>query len=137
MDADGSNIRQVTHDAYQDRRPAFSPDGKTIVFMSNRGKSPLGLYTVPVNGSKEPKKNFQDVWSARPFFSWMANRSFSLLMFVKKGAGWESVFPVKGTFVSREGIHRRICRIPSSGGTWEGAGNSGGPVTESWCISRS
>jgi Tol biopolymer transport system component/predicted Ser/Thr protein kinase len=34
---DGSERRALTHDAYRDRRPRFSPDGKRIAFYSNRG----------------------------------------------------------------------------------------------------
>ena len=37
MDTNGQNVRQVTFGMYQDQRPCFSPDGKTLVFVSNRG----------------------------------------------------------------------------------------------------
>ena len=46
MDADGSNLRQVTEGAFQDSRPAFSPDGTMIVFLSNRDGSNRQLYVV-------------------------------------------------------------------------------------------
>lgn len=46
MDADGSNIRRLTYTAGKDKRswfPDWSPDGKKIVFHSNRdGPSTLG-----------------------------------------------------------------------------------------------
>lgn len=54
MDPDGANKRQVTYGPYQDQRPCFSPDGKTIAFISNRGASFFGLWTVPSDGSAEP-----------------------------------------------------------------------------------
>ena len=34
--SDGSEVRQLTNDAARDRHPAWSPDGKTIYFYSNR-----------------------------------------------------------------------------------------------------
>ena len=35
MNSDGSELRQITFGNYQDQRPAFSPDSKTIVFVSD------------------------------------------------------------------------------------------------------
>ena len=36
MDADGTNVRQLTANEDYDYRPAWSPDGKQIVFISDR-----------------------------------------------------------------------------------------------------
>ena len=36
-DLDAKTVRQLTNDKYADLEPAFSPDGKTIVFASDRG----------------------------------------------------------------------------------------------------
>jgi TolB protein len=37
MNADGSGMVRVTRDRGDDSSPAWSPDGKRIVFSSNRG----------------------------------------------------------------------------------------------------
>jgi WD40 repeat protein len=37
VNADGTNLRQLTHDRYGDLQPQWSPDGKTIAFASDRG----------------------------------------------------------------------------------------------------
>jgi hypothetical protein len=37
VDADGQNFRQLTHDAYGDLQPQWSPDGKTVAFATDRG----------------------------------------------------------------------------------------------------
>src|SRR5215207_2098045 len=36
MRADGTNLRRLTFNSAEDRVPAFSPDGRHVVFMSNR-----------------------------------------------------------------------------------------------------
>jgi Tol biopolymer transport system component/DNA-binding winged helix-turn-helix (wHTH) protein len=47
---DGSGLRQLTEDAYIDRRPMWSPDGKRIAFHSNRGGK-FEIWTVRADGS--------------------------------------------------------------------------------------
>ena len=59
MDADGANVEQITKGAYQDERPCFSPDGKDITFVSDRLGKKSGLWTVPVDGSQEPRPLLQ------------------------------------------------------------------------------
>src|SRR5262245_8128730 len=47
MNGDGTNVRRLTNDSYGDCFPSISPDGKTIVFDSNR----LRTANEPVNTS--------------------------------------------------------------------------------------
>jgi Tol biopolymer transport system component len=47
---DGSGKRQLTDDAYIDRRPMWSPDGKLIAFHSNRGGK-FEIWTIRPDGS--------------------------------------------------------------------------------------
>jgi TolB protein len=68
MDRDGSNVVRVTRGAYDDWRPAYSPDGKTIVFVSGRGGRD-GLWTVPADGGAEPHLLRQEGRSYRPWYS--------------------------------------------------------------------
>jgi Tol biopolymer transport system component len=57
MDADGSNKRLLTDetkipgDGLNDYDPAFSPNGRTIVFARGRGYRDFDLYKVNVDGS--------------------------------------------------------------------------------------
>jgi Tol biopolymer transport system component len=36
IDIDGKNLEQITYDSFFDSFPMFSPDGKKIIFSSNR-----------------------------------------------------------------------------------------------------
>jgi TolB protein len=58
MDADGGNVQQVTADKSTDTEPAFSPDGKQIVFVGDRhvrgvSKELPKIFVVDVDGSNE------------------------------------------------------------------------------------
>ena len=50
MSADGRNLRRLTSDAFRNRRPAFTPDGRRIVFTSNRAGG-FHLLSIGVDGS--------------------------------------------------------------------------------------
>jgi serine/threonine protein kinase len=47
---DGTEMRQLTSDAYRDRSPSWSPDGKEIAFYSNRGGQ-IQIWTIRPDGS--------------------------------------------------------------------------------------
>ncbi len=98
MDADGANVRQITRGPFQDSRPAFSPDGAAIVFLSNRGGDD-GLYLVPADGSAEPRRLLPESGIGRPWFS---SDGRSIYFF----------------FSSVPDEHRRICRVSVEGGPW-------------------
>lgn len=51
--ADGSDLRQLTKTAGRNSNPAFSPDGKRIVFLSNRDTKNFSfrIYTMNADGS--------------------------------------------------------------------------------------
>jgi eukaryotic-like serine/threonine-protein kinase len=51
MDADGSNQKQLTADASDNGQPAISPDGRTIVFISDRKDARHNLWKMDIDGS--------------------------------------------------------------------------------------
>jgi serine/threonine protein kinase/Tol biopolymer transport system component len=48
---DGTSRRQLTDDAYRDRRPRLSPDGQRIAFYSNRGGN-YEIWTIGRDGTE-------------------------------------------------------------------------------------
>jgi len=113
MNADGGRVRQITLGPYRDSRPCFSPDGQTLVFVSDRAGPPR-LWTVGIHGEAEPAPLQQDGWGYRPWFS----------------ADGESVY----FFTDVEGRHR-ICRMSTREGSCEplpndDEGRSHGPFFE-------
>ena len=73
MNSDGSNEQQVTDTPALDALPAYSPNGKSIVFESDRGaKNNRDLYVTDVRGGDEHRL-FADsrYWDVAP--SWSAN----------------------------------------------------------------
>ncbi len=49
----GGEPKQLTEGNFEDAEPAFSPDGKTLAFLSNRNvPESTDLWTVPVQGGK-------------------------------------------------------------------------------------
>jgi serine/threonine protein kinase/sugar lactone lactonase YvrE len=54
VNSDGSESKQLTNDAFIDNQPAVSPDGRYIVFQSNRSGS-RNIWRIDVDGS-DPKQ---------------------------------------------------------------------------------
>lgn len=68
--------KQITdHAIYDERNPAWSPDGKTIAFLSNRTPDPdfdpdnVGLYTIPAGGGEIKEISTKPGEKALPSFS--------------------------------------------------------------------
>jgi len=51
MNADGSNVQQITHNTIWDEGPAWSPDGTKFAFSRGAGDLRLDIWTMNVDGS--------------------------------------------------------------------------------------
>jgi Tol biopolymer transport system component len=72
MNADGSDLRQLTTWEAVDMRPTFGPDGQHVLFMSSRRSGSLRelyLYTVSVTGDEEPQLIPNSAGANRPWYS--------------------------------------------------------------------
>jgi TolB protein len=72
MNADGSDKRQLTNLGAASFAPFFHPDGRTIIFASNRG-DPRGrnfdLYTISIDGTGLEQITFNETFDSFPMFT--------------------------------------------------------------------
>ena len=72
MNRDGSNLRQVTHLGGANFAPAWTADGKRIIFASNshdpRGRD-FDIYLVNLDGTGLERVTFNDSFDGFPMFS--------------------------------------------------------------------
>ncbi len=67
-ESDGSGLRQLTKSAGYDAECAYSPDGKSIVFASDRDGNP-DLYIMRSDGSEVRRLTHSPGYDGGPFFS--------------------------------------------------------------------
>ena len=72
MDADGSNVRQVTDNGAANFGPFWHPDGERIIWSSNMG-DPSGrefdLYMIHKDGTGLERITYNDTFDGFPMFS--------------------------------------------------------------------
>src|ERR1035441_4166202 len=57
IDADGKNARPLTFSGANDEHPFFSPDGRTLAFVSTRAGDPQ-VFFLPLEGGEPEQKTF-------------------------------------------------------------------------------
>jgi TolB protein len=69
MNRDGSGVVRLTTTPAEDRTAAFSPDGASIAFMSERDGTPAGIYLMRADGSGLRRVGDLRPGHGVPFFS--------------------------------------------------------------------
>ena len=65
---DGSNLARITNSDSIDTEPSFSPDGKHVLFTSDRGGSPQ-IYRMRTNGSGVERITFEGSYNVTPRYA--------------------------------------------------------------------
>ena len=108
VDADCSNLRQITTGGHQDMRPSFHPDGQQVVYASKQGGT-FKLWLTDITGENAPQLlDGSYPWAMRPWFA----------------PDGESFF----FHTEVDGAHR-ICRYWLATGRWEPVANDTGEVS--------
>jgi TolB protein len=68
MDREGGNVRRITNSSAIDTEPVFTPDGKSIYFVSDRGGSPQ-IYRVAASGGPADRVTFNGNYNISPALS--------------------------------------------------------------------
>jgi Tol biopolymer transport system component len=69
MDADGSNVRQLTHTRAAEGYPSWSPDGRLIAFEADDPTGNFDIYVMNADGSntrrltQDPRRDVGPAWS--------------------------------------------------------------------------
>jgi TolB protein len=66
LDLASQNLTRITNDPAIDTEPAWSPDGQTLYFNSDRGGAPQIYATAPRAGAQERRVSFGFPYVARP-----------------------------------------------------------------------
>jgi len=72
VNADGTNLQQVTHLGAANWAPFFHPSGKKIIFSSNHITKtiPFNLYMINVDGTELEQITYDKIFDAFPMFSY-------------------------------------------------------------------
>jgi TolB protein len=99
MDADGSNVRQLTHTRAAEGYPSWSPDGRFIAFEADDASGNFDIYVMNADGSgtrrltEDPRRDVGPAWSPDgtkiAFMSDRAGPEFDIYEMNADGSGVE------------------------------------------------
>lgn len=68
LNADGSGVKRLTYSNGSDSNPSYSPDGKFILFTSDRGGSPQ-IYRIAADGGDASRLTFDGAYNTHARFA--------------------------------------------------------------------
>lgn len=118
LDLKSGKLRQLTRNAFSDKEPVFTPDGKRLLYTSDESPLPdaafgiLHIVSIPVEGGKPQVFTEDDCSSIQPGIS--ADRKSVLLLKVSDNSGRHSLwqYGLDGT-AQRDLTETRYARIRS------------------------
>ena len=82
-DVESGRLRQFTHGKWNDSQPRWSPDGRTISFLSNRGNDEQAqLYLLPLDGGEA--RPLTDLKGSMANYEWSPDGRSIVCQFRKK-----------------------------------------------------
>jgi Tol biopolymer transport system component len=89
---DGTELRQLTNDAYRDRAPSWTPDGKQLLFYSTRNSRGYEIYRINADGSNLTQMTAgitESLWFPKisPDGKWIEATAFDDSFLIPVGAG--------------------------------------------------
>ena len=87
MDTDGGNQRNLSNNRGDDRQPSWSPDGKQIAFMSDRG-GPQQICVMNADGANQRSLSNNDFKDSNPSWSQDGKR----IAYVSQRAGAPEIY---------------------------------------------
>jgi Tol biopolymer transport system component len=96
MNADGSGIRQLTHNSKSDGGPVWSPDGRKILFWRSSARFPDGLqgdvYVMNADGSGQRNltRSVTRPFASDASFAWSPDGR--RILFVRSRGGHGDIF---------------------------------------------
>jgi hypothetical protein len=110
LPADGGSVVNITHDAAEDRHPAWSPDGSSIAFQSNRDGN-WEIYTLDLQDGKLERLTFHLAYDGAP--SWSSDGRWILFESYRDTSPCQMATPVPNPPPCPD---LEIYRVPSEGG---------------------
>lgn len=107
MDADGTNVTQLTFTAQANQTPVFSPDGTKIAFQSERDGN-REIYVMAADGSNQTRLTFEATEDSHPKWSSDGNQITFDSVRANPAEGFENIYIMNADGSNVERVTERV-----------------------------